>query len=169
MNRNRKSITALLLLTIVSIPGFLLVHYQITQVYIHHQMEEKLEKQYMQTVRVPLKYVKWYKKDKEVIIDGKLFDIKSIDIENEIAVFKGLFDEKETLLKEKITQFQSQQEKNKEHTATVTTIVSILLFYEENCTPILHSSMITARNYAGNTSPFLISSCIATPAPPPKA
>jgi hypothetical protein len=62
-------------------------------------MLEKLEQQNLQTITLAKSTVRWYEKDKEIIIGHSLFDVKSKVIKGDSIVFIGLFDEEETLLK----------------------------------------------------------------------
>ena len=168
MNRFKKMITAAGLLIIISLPGLLLIHYQLMQLHIRHQMEEKLEKQFIQTVRVPVHEIEWYRKDKEIIIAGKLFDIKSVSIENQVAVFEGLFDVKETSIKEQILALQQQQENSNEKNRIVEKLVSTILFYEENSPQSSLYNISSSVNYYQRQSDIPLSTQLSPPAPPPK-
>lgn len=157
------------LLIIISLPGLLVLHYQLRQLQIRHQMLESLEKQYVQTIRLPEKEIQWYKKNKELIIDGKLFDIKTISAENGMVTCTGLFDEKETLLKEKIHQLQRRQQKNKDGENLVIKFISFTLFYQGKIQPELQYNLTHIIPYGLYQNAPLLSKGLPTPAPPPKA
>lgn len=77
----------------------MLVCIKIKQVWVRHEMLEKLERQNLQTLKIPSDQVRWYKKNKEIIVNNQLFDVKDFNITNEVATFKGLYDTRETALK----------------------------------------------------------------------
>lgn len=95
----------MVLLLIVAIPLFYSAGFLITQKLVKGQMEEKLEKSALQTVVVPVKEVRWLNGKKEIIVQGKLFDVKSFSIANETLIATGLFDEDEDKLHEKLKGF----------------------------------------------------------------
>lgn len=57
-------------------------------------MEDRL----LQTITLADGEINWMKKGKEISIQGKMFDIKSMVHKNGITTFHGLFDDEETLL-----------------------------------------------------------------------
>lgn len=61
-------------------------------------MKEKLEEEMLHTIVVPAKQLIWAKYNKEIRVDGKMFDIKSMRVENDNYIFTGLYDEEETAL-----------------------------------------------------------------------
>ena len=168
MNVIRKSISATGMLILLGLPGFLILHYQVMQLHIQHQMEEKLEEMYIQTVRVPVNEIQWYKQDKEIIIEGKLFDIKSLSIVNRVAEFKGLFDEKETSIKEMINQLQQQQEKNNPINSTAAKFFSLVLFQDDLLPYSFPCCLFPPSVYNSCVDDPLIYTNLSTPTPPPK-
>ena len=93
-----KKILTFALLLIVALPLFFSAGYIVKQKLIQHQMKERLEKASLQTVILPLSKIKWVKKNKEISIDGKLFDVKSLIISGNNAIIKGLYDVDENKL-----------------------------------------------------------------------
>jgi hypothetical protein len=61
-------------------------------------MLHSLEKDQVTTIRIPEKDFKWYEENREILIDGKMFDVKSIQLIEGIYEVTGLFDEMETEL-----------------------------------------------------------------------
>lgn len=68
-----------------------------------------MEQAELHTIILANNEIQWAKAGKEIWVDGKMFDIKSIEHKNGITIFKGLFDEEETLLKDNL---RSNWEKN---------------------------------------------------------
>lgn len=85
---------------------------QIQQQHIRSRMKEKLEKQYLHTVILPTKEVKWIKPGKEIWLNGKMFDIKTVAFENNSYTFTGLYDHEETLLVLRFEENHRQQDNN---------------------------------------------------------
>ena len=63
-----------------------------------YRAEEKLEDSILQTLVLTEEKFKWLRKNKEISVDGKLFDIKSFSEKNGKYIFVGIFDEEETEL-----------------------------------------------------------------------
>jgi len=168
MLRLKRIITALILLIIISIPCLIFVYYQSAQWMIRHEMEEKLEQQHLQTLRVPVTEVNWYKKNKEIIVEGRLFDVKSATPVHGVIIFTGLYDAEETEIKNKLRDLQNK--KNKDGDSQVAKkFISILLFADEKLTHLFKSVDIPAIRYTNYNKDNLITADIAIPSPPPKA
>lgn len=58
-------------------------------------MEERLELEQLETIRIPVNQIRWYEEGKELIIDGEMFDVKKLKIHLDTAIITGLFDAKE--------------------------------------------------------------------------
>lgn len=72
---------------------------QVLQLHIQHKAEERLEKQSLQTIEVALHNVQWEKLGKEINIEGELFDVKSFFTTRDKIVLRGLWDRKETIIR----------------------------------------------------------------------
>ena len=57
-------------------------------------MLEKLEEAHVQIVHIHAKDLIWIKKNKEILVHGKMFDVKQLTLENNVYSITGLFDEK---------------------------------------------------------------------------
>ncbi|MGQ0740471.1 MAG: hypothetical protein ACT4OJ_15585 [Bacteroidota bacterium] len=106
-----KKIAASFMLAIVLAPlGYAFV-FHARQQSIRHRMKEQLEEKMIHTIVLAEKDVKWFKPGKEIVVEGKMFDVKSVIHRNDGTVtFTGLFDEEETLLVKQMQ--QRQQEEN---------------------------------------------------------
>lgn len=81
-------------------------YFIIHQKVIRYRMEEKLEKSFLQTIRIKKEDLVWVKKGKEIRIGNHLFDIKSIKENNGVCEIKGLYDDDEDLLQEQLDESQ---------------------------------------------------------------
>ena len=75
-------------------------------------MLEKLEESHMQIIHVNAKDLNWIKKNKEINVDGKMFDVKYFSIENNIYSLTGLFDEEESALNKLLEDDFNQENKS---------------------------------------------------------
>lgn len=93
-----KKITAFFLLLVGAMPFLFTVFFLYKQQIIRHEMKEKLEEELLHTISVPKDEVVWVKYSQEIIIEDKMFDIKSFSEKNGVYFFIGLFDAEETAL-----------------------------------------------------------------------
>lgn len=108
------------------------------QQHIQHKMKEKLEYASLQTITFKKSEFKWVKKNKEIIIAGQLFDVKSIAIKKDEIIVTGLFDDDENKLEQVFSSVMHQ--KKNETTPILKLILKFIL------TPAF------TRNYAAYTA-----------------
>lgn len=99
----------MVLLLIVAVPLFFSAGFIILQQAVKYQMKEQLSLQQLQTITLPAASVKWLNQDDEIIIEGKLFDVQSYQIENDNLIVTGLFDEDEDKLNKKLQDFVERE------------------------------------------------------------
>lgn len=95
MNQLKKKITAYGFLLLVAMPLFFSVFYLIRQKAIQQEAAKNMETANLQTVTITSAELYWVKEGKEVLIDGKLFDVKYYSIAKGKIMLTGLFDGKE--------------------------------------------------------------------------
>jgi hypothetical protein len=71
-------------------------------------MKEKLEQQSLQSIAIADNDVHWIEEDKEILVNEKLFDVKTLEYRNGYTVFTGLFDQQETELMQQLEAMQKQ-------------------------------------------------------------
>lgn len=103
----RRYISAIPVLLLTLLPCLYCVYFQMHQYSIRHEMEEKLENAQLHTIYVEKASFSWFKKNKEIKVDGRMFDVKSIRLENDHYVITGLFDDEETALHRQLEKMQS--------------------------------------------------------------
>jgi hypothetical protein len=69
---------------------------QAFQFYIKQRMEASLERDVLHTITLPVAEVQWYEEGREILVDDKMFDIKTYSITDGVFTAQGVFDEKET-------------------------------------------------------------------------
>ena len=80
------------LLCLAALPLIFAIFIQISQSVIHDQMREELKENKLVTVRVSTFDLTWTESGKEVIIDGRMFDVEKFAVEGNEVVLTGLFD-----------------------------------------------------------------------------
>jgi hypothetical protein len=95
MSRIIKHITLIVSTGLAMLPILLSLAFLVQQFRVKTGIKRSLEKQYLQTVRLPLDELHWIEKGKELQIGDELFDVKTWSIQNNEAVLTGLYDKKE--------------------------------------------------------------------------
>jgi hypothetical protein len=111
MIKHKKHIYALPLLLLVLLPMAFCVYFLQQQHIIKEQMEEELEKSSFATITVLKSDVQWVEFGKELIVNGEMFDVKSVIQKNDSLVISGLFDTVEKALKQQLSSVLGKQKK----------------------------------------------------------
>jgi hypothetical protein len=105
-----KKISFFILFIAASAPLFLSAFFLTGRMVIRHEMREKMEKENVITIDIPANEFRWHKKNREIIINGKMFDVKSIVKDKEIYHISGLFDENESILDEELRRMNEDKD-----------------------------------------------------------
>jgi len=81
----------------------------VKQKLIENEMEERLETASLQTITVNSTHVQWLKKNKEVLINGNLFDVHTYTTKGNTVILTGLYDKDEDQLHEQLKDFMQQK------------------------------------------------------------
>jgi hypothetical protein len=98
IKKTYKKVVAGSLLVLVSIPLFFTILFLLKQHSVQYSMFEKIEKGYVSTYSFSTNDLLWVNEGKELLIKGKLFDVKTYTITADSITVTGLFDEEEELL-----------------------------------------------------------------------
>ena len=98
MQPNKKQITALGLLLLVALPLLLSVCIYLKQTILQNQRKQRFETEQLQTITVLCEKTVWVKAEKEILIDGKLFDVKFYKTVDQKIILTGFYDNKEDKL-----------------------------------------------------------------------
>ena len=109
MYRCKKIITAFVLLLILAMPLFFSVLVLVKQQIAQYQRNEKLSKEILQTIMVSSAAIYWVQPGKEILFDGKLFDVKSFVTKGSNITLTGFFDHKEDKLVQQIVKLALQK------------------------------------------------------------
>src|SRR5688500_18865697 len=87
---------AWIFLGLVTLPQLFIVLLLGFQVYVRHRLEERFEQQTPVNLMLPEKDLIWVKPGREILVNGEMFDIKTIRYEGGKAYITGIFDLEET-------------------------------------------------------------------------
>jgi len=156
-------ILAFFLLLTSCMPVLFTILFLCKQQLIRHEMKEKLEKEFLQTITITSDKVAWAEYNKEIFVGDKLFDVHSFSEKNGLYFFIGLFDVEETALNEFL---------EKETGGETELLVQLFQCLQSPCIPLsIDPGVIADQN---NTSLFPIllhtsSPYLNIPTPPPQA
>ena len=162
-----KKIAAILLLLSGCVPLLFIIFFHIQQQRIHHKMEEAIEEHVLYSINVAEKKVHWIEKGKEIIIDGRMFDIKTLKFKDGVYTFTGLFDDEETLLVKQL------EEKHKGGSVSDNKMMTLLFQWLRSVFNETHKENVSAANllsqqfFISNKMPVL-SQFISILTPPPR-
>ena len=106
---SKKKIVAFVFVIITLCPVIAFYTLSICKKIVQHQMEEKMERSLLQTIVAKKGSFTWIKMNKEILINGKMFDVKSYKINVEETTFKGLYDEDEKKIVQDINELSSEK------------------------------------------------------------
>jgi hypothetical protein len=105
-----KRIISLVLLLPGLIPWLFILVFYLQENHIRHEMKEKLEANIpLQSLTLNDHEIRWVKKNREILVNGKMFDIKTSLRENGRTTFTGLYDDQETALKQQLQEGWEKQ------------------------------------------------------------
>jgi hypothetical protein len=113
MNTIRK-IAALFMLIAASAPVILSVVFLAGSILIRVEMEEKMKSENISVVDISVKDFRWYKENREILVNGVLFDVRDIEREGDMLHISGLFDDRESSLVVQLINIAEQNEKEPE-------------------------------------------------------
>jgi hypothetical protein len=162
-----KKILAFTMLLTVAAPIFFFIGFLVKQKAIQHEMKEKLESSLLQTISVNKTGFKWVKKNKEIIVDGRLFDVKNYSFKNNYVTFTGLYDEAEQQLKK---DFAGLLQHNKNESGPLEQLMLKFIFtsvINKNTLPVILSAAKTTQAVYFAFNESVIDQPLPVPIPPP--
>jgi hypothetical protein len=98
MKQPFKFLSLITMLSIMAIPLCLAIDFLVKQQRIAHEMFEKMEQGAQKTYQFSIQDISWIKEGKELLIKGKMFDVKHFKIKGNSIEVTGIFDEEEDAL-----------------------------------------------------------------------
>lgn len=84
----------------------------VKQKIVQFQRNEKFNKEVLKTISVLAKDIYWVKPGKEILFEGKLFDVKSFKIQENRIFLTGFFDHKENTLVQQTVKLAKQNQQS---------------------------------------------------------
>jgi hypothetical protein len=101
MMQFRKYLISIFFICLAAMPGILAVQFIINQQLAAHKVTEQLEKGNYKTYTFNQQQVQWVNPGEELLVNGKLFDVKSYHENKGDITLTGIFDEEEEYLLDK--------------------------------------------------------------------
>jgi hypothetical protein len=122
----KKILTPFLFLLLLGIPVIFSMTLLIKQQIIHYQIDERMHEEILQTITLSSKTIIWIKPGKEVLVNGKLFDVKTIKTQGAGITLTGYFDDKEDILVDQIVKLTGH--KNQSGSPVNQPVIKFLFF-----------------------------------------
>lgn len=133
---------------LLAIPLLFSIGFLLKQRFVQMDMQEKLENSSLQTITIPIDQLVWVIPDKEIMIDGKLFDIHSMDRAGKSLIFTGLFDKDEDRIKQQLMTILSKQDNdNKTRENSLLLLLFSTFYSNEEVVPLPHYQDKTDRKF----------------------
>jgi hypothetical protein len=117
--KSRKTISLSILLFAAFLPLFLSAIFLGGRIAIRITMLRNLKEDQVTTIHIPEKDFKWFEENREIQVDGKMFDVKSIQLIDGIYEVTGLFDEMETELNAMLEDLHKDAKSNQDKTFNI--------------------------------------------------
>jgi hypothetical protein len=160
------TVTNYFLVFTAAIPFIFLLFILIQQKTIQIKMKEKLEAAALHKVMIHENNIHWLKTGKEILLNGKMFDIHHIELKNNIYNITGLYDEEETTLCELIQKEQDTNPLRTKHLAFVFQLLDTLFNNNSSATSFVEKNAVIKL---ANKALILRKVYITIPTPPPQA
>jgi hypothetical protein len=95
------------------------------------EMLQKLEQSPLALIKLPNSQVQWFEKGREIVVNNRMFDVKSWKVVGDSAIFQGLWDDKETALN-KIIWKSAERKKEQQAVFKFQKLISTWSFSEKN-------------------------------------
>jgi hypothetical protein len=112
MFMHKRKITALGFLLLMTLPLLFSAGILFKQKMMQLNRRARFEKESLEVIVLPSENIHWVKKGKEILVDGKLFDVKSFTSNNGKIAFTGFFDDEEEELIDRMNEISENREKN---------------------------------------------------------
>jgi hypothetical protein len=133
-------------------------------------MEERLEKDNLQTLIIESDQLVWEEEGKELMIEGTLFDVKEIkQLENGKIEIIGLFDQQETEIKKLASDIAASSSSTETTAKLSAQLFSITFYFQPTVLPVFISPDVYSSAYQVRKPDYLIDTYLSIHCPPPKA
>jgi hypothetical protein len=168
MRRAKKQTTAFGLLLLSAMPLLLSVCIYISQNLLQHKRGERFDTELIQTITISAEKLNWIRAGKEVLVDGRLFDVKSLVINGPDVALTGFYDHKEDNLVKHIKELGEQKQDSNRPVNNLTVAFLLLLQFKGPEIFPIQSSWKHVSCQFPEYAETLINHSYPAPSPPPK-
>lgn len=136
MNPGQKRITAIGFMLLLAIPICLSVLFSVKQKVLQSTIQARFGKELIQTITISKKNLTWVKKEKEIIVEGKYFDVMNYTTSGDDVVLTGFYDNKEDNLVKEIKKLirQKKATNNSAYQLAVNFLTPLICFSQSEIT-----------------------------------
>ena len=146
-----RHIAASILMIVILCPLLIYTTLSFHKHLVKWQMEERLEHAALKTISLKKDAFTWVKINKEIVVNGRLFDVKSYVNKDENIIFKGLYDDEEKEIIHGINSLVHNKKNSSSHTFTLFKIMLIpLIINERTHVTAYNSKKVKAYYYTYN-------------------
>lgn len=168
MQHIQKKLTANVLLLLIVMPLLFSVFLLVRQKLIQQEAVENLETASLQTITIRYADLHWLKSGEEVVIDGKLFDVRSYTLVNDQISLTGLYDGKEDELLQQMTTMIQQKNGNNSPLDNSTVKFLFLPVFNEQLAFSIDNDWLNIKQHFSRYTELIREEDFSSPAPPPK-
>ena len=157
-----------MMLALILMPAIYSIYFQLQTEIIHSRMWRLLEEEARDVVVIHPSKLYWMEKDREIFVNGLMFDVKSIEKVGDSLRITGEFDYEESGLYDKLETLHEEKGDQKREASRIYVLVQIM---DDSISRFLISYIDLAaadRKIAGDIS-TLPTVYLTTISPPPKA
>jgi hypothetical protein len=125
MNFIRKCLTAAILVLIM-MPAIYSIYFQVKQQLIHWKMWSLAEEEANDVVVIHASKLYWMEKDREIFVNGLMFDVESIEKVGDSLRITGEFDYEESGLLEKLESVTEKEKKEGRQANAILLLVQVM-------------------------------------------
>jgi hypothetical protein len=152
---------------IIMLPVFYVAVFHVQKFFVQVEMRQELKHKLLVTLQIPADKIQWYKKGKEIIVEGSLFDVKSITYKNGLATVKGLYDKKEKEINKQIEKANNESQNNTLNTTLVKLLGFYFIYNKQLVTVNITAFRINTPQLGCTVSNRLPVHYLSVPTPPP--
>ena len=168
MSKSLKKISVSVLLFLIAAPAVFFICFTARQQWIKYDMKQQLEISSLHTITIPINSINWKENNKEILLDGKLFDIASYTISDGQITIHGLFDEEEDNFNRDIKSTLLQKGKSNTQLQNLAIKFLLLPLFNEQFIFCIQNHLLFAPDYFATHTVRLLQMPFSITAPPPK-
>lgn len=141
-----RKITAFAFALLIALPLVFIGGMLVKQKIIRFQREERMERELLQTITVATEKIHWIKQGKEILLEGRMFDVKNFRQESGSYTLTGFFDDEEDTLHGQMKNITG--EKKDAFITAVFNFLQIPVYHEPEVQPASVNQELLTKQYS---------------------